>query len=105
MLSGSKAHLHVGGHTHIQMLRRHRDSLVLNPGSVGLAYNHLPAPDTPVRNPPWGEYAILTAENGRLGVDLRRVPFNVTTLLRAACEQEMPYAEWRCAEWDDASPR
>ncbi len=44
-----------GGHTHIQMLRRYQDVFVLNPGSVGLAYEHVPWPSATVRNPPWGE--------------------------------------------------
>lgn len=63
MLDGAISQVYVGGHTHLQMLRRHRDGLLLNPGSVGLAYDRVPAPDLPagaVRNPPWGEYAILT---------------------------------------------
>jgi predicted phosphodiesterase len=102
MLAGTTAQLYAGGHTHIQMLRRHRDVLVLNPGSVGLAYDRVPAPGTPVRNPPWGEYAIVTAARSRLSVELRRVPFDVKALQRAARESGMPYVEWWSAEWDVA---
>jgi hypothetical protein len=75
---------------------------VLNPGSVGLAYDRTPSLGANVRNPPWGEYAILTVEGSGLGVDLRRVPFDVAALLRAARENGMPHAEWWCAEWDGA---
>src|SRR6516162_3290292 len=35
MLAGPPAQLYAGGHTHQQLLRRHRDVLVLNPGTVG----------------------------------------------------------------------
>ncbi|WIG60757.1 MAG: Diadenosine tetraphosphatase related serine/threonine protein phosphatase [Ktedonobacterales bacterium] len=103
--SGFSAQLFAGGHTHIQMLRRYRDALVLNPGSVGLAYDRVPSPgvaDATVRNPPWAEYAILTVAGGRLGVDLRRVPFDVAALLRAARASGMPHAAWWCADWDTA---
>jgi predicted phosphodiesterase len=31
----------VGGHTHIQMVRRFKDRLILNPGSVGLAMDRV----------------------------------------------------------------
>jgi predicted phosphodiesterase len=102
MFAGMKARLYAGGHTHIQMLRRHSEAMVLNPGSVGLAYDRLPSPGASVRNPPWGEYAILTAAGARFSVDLRRVPFDVSAPRRAARENDMPYAEWWCAEWDEA---
>jgi predicted phosphodiesterase len=102
MFAGATAQLYAGGHTHIQLLRRHGDAIVLNPGSVGLAYDRLPSPGIPVRNPPWGEYAILTIADSHLGVDLRRIPFDVSALRRVARESDMPYAEWWCAEWDEA---
>jgi predicted phosphodiesterase len=104
MLDGAVAQVYAGGHTHVQMVRRHRDALVLNPGSVGLAYDRVPAPDLPaaaVRNPPWGEYAILTVAGGRLSLDLRRVPFDVRALLQSAHDNDMPHADWWCAEWDE----
>lgn len=105
MLDGAVAQLFAGGHTHMQMVRRHREALLLNPGSVGLAYDRVPSPDLPasaVRNPPWGEYAILTSVGSRLSLDLRRVPFDVRALLQSARDNGMPHAAWWCAEWDDA---
>ena len=44
MFAGYSAQLFAGGHTHIQMLRRYQDVFVLNPGSVGLAYDRVPSP-------------------------------------------------------------
>jgi putative phosphoesterase len=104
LFAGCDAHIYAGGHTHIQLLRRFGTSLVLNPGSVGLPYDRTPSPNVNaanVRNPPWGEYSLLTVADGHLGVDLRRVPFDVAALLRAARENGMPHAEWWCAEWDE----
>ncbi len=100
LFAGCDAHIYAGGHTHIQMLRRFGTALVLNPGSVGLAYDRTPSPGANVRNPPWGEYAILTVSGATLSVDLRRVPFDAAALLRAAHENDMPHADWWCAEWD-----
>lgn len=102
MFAGYSAQLFAGGHTHIQMLRRYQDVFVLNPGSVGLAYDRVPSPGATVRNPPWGEYAILSVTGGSLGVELRRVPFAVAALKRAALANGMPHAEWWAAEWDEA---
>lgn len=98
MFAGTSARVYAGGHTHEQMLRRHGQSFVVNPGSVGLPFDRVPATrDT--RNPAWAEYAILTAEGERLSVDLRRVPFDVAALIRAAHESGMPHAEWWAADW------
>jgi hypothetical protein len=104
MLAGTTAYLYAGGHTHLQMLRRHHDVLVLNPGSVGLAYDRVPSPEVPgvsVRNPPWGEYALLSSAGSHLSLDLRRVPFDVGALRQAARDNDMPHADWWCAEWDE----
>lgn len=52
-LAGYQADIFIGGHTHMQMFRCHRRSLVLNPGSTGLAFDHAWPFDDTVRNPPW----------------------------------------------------
>ncbi len=59
------------GHTHQQGLRRYRGLLLLNPGSVGLPFHPVP-PSEPIVNPAWAEYAIVTAGDGALSIDLRR---------------------------------
>jgi predicted phosphodiesterase len=61
-----------GGHTHEQFPRRLGETIVINPGSVGLSREDLP--DGAGRNLPWGEYAILTAGDGSLSIGLRRAP-------------------------------
>jgi putative phosphoesterase len=99
-LDGRAADLYVGGHTHMQMLRRHRGSLVLNPGSVGLAIDSAPPFEGPVRNPPWAEYAIITTgAQGELAVELHRAPFDVDALRQVIYTSGMPHAEWFASEW------
>jgi predicted phosphodiesterase len=88
-----------GGHTHQQMLRRHHQALVVNPGSVGLPMDRIPA-DSSARNPPWGEFAVLTCGEGDLRIELRRVRFDVAALLSAARASGMPYAKWYASDWD-----
>jgi len=51
------------------------------------------------RNPPWAEYAVLTCDRGRVDVDLRRVPVDLTAIRRALLASGMPHAEWWAAEW------
>src|SRR6185369_5148326 len=69
-----------GGHTHMQQIRRMGDTFFFNPGSVGFAYSHQ-QPDDDFRADPWAEYAILTHEDGRLGLEFRRVPYNPDNMI------------------------
>jgi len=72
-----------GGHVHLQWLRRAGRAIWFCVGSVGLVWEHKePLDDQPFD--PWAEYAVLTVDDGNLGVDFRRVPFDVDALLRAA---------------------
>lgn len=98
-LAGTDADLYAGGHTHVQMLRRFQRSILINPGSVGLPLNPtFPSPD--IRNPAWGEYAIIECEGDRLSVALQRVPFDTAALVRIAHTSGMPHAEVWSADWD-----
>jgi len=99
-LSGYQADIFIGGHSHMQMFRRHRRSLVLNAGSVGLAFDHAWPFDDAVRNPPWAEYAIIDTLNGTLSVELHHVPFDVQTFIQITLASGMPHAEWAAGEWD-----
>ena len=98
MLAATPAQLYVGGHTHQQLLRRHRDAVVLNPGAVGLAKGAI-APATPIDNPSWAEYAVIASEGGRLDVSLRRVSFDLDALFAAFDATGIPRAQWRKGAW------
>ena len=100
MLAGAHSTLLAGGHTHTQLLRRHREMLLINPGSTGYPVELGPAND--MRNPPWAEYALVTLDAQRLSIDLRRVPYDIAPLLRAARHSGMPHAEWWMAKWQPA---
>ncbi len=98
MLAGTPAQLYAGGHTHQQLLRRYRDALVLNPGTVGFAKDAI-APAAPVRNPSWAEYAVVSSDARQLDVSLRRVPFDLDALFAAQDATGIPRAHWRKGDW------
>lgn len=98
-LSGHQADIFIGGHTHMQMFRRHRRSLVLNPGSVGLAFDHAWPFDATTRNAPWAEYAIIDTRDGALTAELHRAPFDVHAFIQVTLSSGMPHAEWAAADW------
>ncbi len=98
MLDGHQAALVACGHTHVRLLRHHREGEIVNPGSVGLAYEFLP--DGGVRVPPWAEFAIVDApENGPLGIAFRRLPYDQAATVRAMSERGMPHAAWWAQDW------
>jgi predicted phosphodiesterase len=85
-----------GGHTHIQMLRKRGRQVIVNPGSVGNAFEKPYTPGSPAPTLlPWAEYAILRAERGVWSVDLRRVPFDTEATRRLIAQSGNPSA----AEW------
>jgi predicted phosphodiesterase len=87
-----------GGHTHTQQMRSIGAGLFFNPGSVGLAYDVLLPADQLYINA-WAEYAILTAEQGRLSLDFRRVPYDVEQLISIYRASGRPHSEDRIAEY------
>lgn len=83
LLCGCAAAIVAVGHTHTQMLRRHRETTILNPGSVG-------AP----KCPPWAEYAIAQWSNRTLQLELRRTLPDVDATIEAARATDMPHVDW-----------
>jgi predicted phosphodiesterase len=97
-LGAHATHILTGGHTHIQHVRRLGDSFYFNPGSVGLAYNRV-QPEHTFRADPWAEYAALSVEDGRLGLEFRQVPFDIGELVRTYRESGRPFAEEAIAQY------
>ena len=103
MLAGCRAAFLAGGHTHVQLLRRYGDALVVNPGSVGLPGVGPGTPDLPVnRRVRWAEYAVLEVEERRRRIDLHRVPLAMERLLAAGRASGMPHLSWWAGKWDEA---
>jgi predicted phosphodiesterase len=87
-----------GGHTHAQQIRRNGDLFFFNPGSVGRAFSHH-QPDGQFHADPWADYAILTAENGQIGLEFRRIPFDVNELIRIYRESGRPFTDEAIAQY------
>jgi putative phosphoesterase len=92
MLSGQRATLMAGGHTHVQMLRQHHGVLIVNPGSVGMPFREYVFGRAPTVLP-HAEYAIVEGAAGDVNVSLRRVALDRSTLRRALHGSTLPLAE------------
>ncbi len=97
IFEGVDALLLAGGHTHQAYMRRFYDKIVLNPGSVGRAYEIWP--DGTVHDSPWAEYALVSYHAGQVQVDLRRVPYDVKALRAYTGTTTMPHRDWWCKHW------
>ena len=88
-LGPERATVMAGGHTHIQMLRQHMGTLVVNPGSVGAPFQEFTNGAPPVILA-HAEYATVEAEDGELRVILHRVPLDRDELAKAALASANP---------------
>ena len=75
MIGTRRASVMAGGHTHIQMLRQHRGTWIVNPGSVGMPFREYVSGARP-EIMPYAEYAIVDASTDVIGVELLRVPLD-----------------------------
>lgn len=96
MLAGCEGLVLIGGHTHTQLLRRYRQQLIVNPGSVGMPFELRSGGDY---RPPWAEYALVEASPAGLRIDLRRVALDVAAVVRAAHVSGMPHADTWSEAW------
>src|SRR5262245_27054735 len=81
------ADLLAGGHVHVPQLRRVGEAWYVNPGSVGIGYDHL-QPDDDFRFDAWASYAIVSASS----VEFHRVPFDLDELAAVTRAAGMPQA-------------
>lgn len=72
MLSGRRATVLAGGHTHIQMLRQHRGMLIVNPGSLGLPFREF-VDHQPPTVMDHAEFAVIDSTRAGVRVELGRV--------------------------------
>jgi predicted phosphodiesterase len=95
---GTGADLVACGHIHLPYVRRIGATLVLNPGSVGLGYDHEQDADS-VRFDPWASWVVASAHNGRLSLDFRRTPFDAQAVADAHLSSGMPHGDEYARAW------
>ncbi len=93
------ADLLAGGHTHRQWTRRIGEALFVNPGSVGLAYDHH-RPEDEIRFAPVAEYALVFLDGRGPAVEFRRVGYDLGELREAVLASGRPYGEDHLAMYE-----
>jgi predicted phosphodiesterase len=109
-LADETADLVAFGHTHQQMLRRHRSATLVNVGSVGRAITHVPwprwwpaAPDLPGPEAPGqyrscAEFAVIDAGDDGITIGLHQIPLDRSRVQDTVLRSEMPGGEQFCGE-------
>ena len=90
LLGDQEALILAGGHTHQQFLRRRGGSTFVNPGSVGLSYDHAVVEDGTVRFDPWAAWAVVQVEDARTSIEFRRAPFDREQVVAAIETSTIP---------------
>jgi len=98
MVAGHTAPVMAGGHTHIQMVRRHQGTMIVNVGSVGMPLAYFPFEGNPPALP-WAEYAIISWSNSRLGIELRQVAVDLKAVRQAALTSDNPHMQAWAEMW------
>ena len=93
--AGTGAGLLACGHIHLPYVRRIGETLVLNPGSVGLGYDH--AEET--RFDPWASWSVVATDGDRFSLEFRRTPFDVDAVVDAYRVSEIPFGEESTRSW------
>ena len=93
MLAGRRASVMAAGHTHIQMLRQHRGTLIVNPGSVGMPFEEYVG-GRPPHVLPFAEYAIVESRGGDVSVAFQRVALDARELATRARVGDSPMGPW-----------
>lgn len=98
IFNGQAAHILVGGHTHVQMLRQYGTKTLLNPGSVGMPFE-FPLRGSELRAIRRAEYAIMEMTDDKLTFNLFQLPLDFEYLAQTARKSGMPDAEFWLATW------
>ena len=97
MLADGRRPTMIGGHSHVQLVRRIEHDLFVNPGSVGLPFSDW-WPHR-VRIARDAEYGLIEYADGRLRVELRTTPYDLEGLQRFLLESGLQHGQWWVDSW------
>lgn len=98
MFEGRRERVFAGGHTHIQMLRSFSSSIIMNPGSIGLAFRR-GLSRRRAYHCTRAEYALVNSSRGTLSLEFVSVSYQLSDLRCAVRKSGMPDPDWWLSDW------
>jgi len=98
VFAGQSEQVLVYGHTHVQMVSKHKRMTLINPGSVGMPFE-FPRRGQDQRAFQRAEYAIVDMTDGRLTINLHQLPIDFEQLSKSTYASGMPDAEIWLSTW------
>jgi putative phosphoesterase len=98
ILAGEDAKVIIGGHTHVQMLTQYKNMTLINPGSIGMPFE-FPRRGQDQRAFRRTEYAIIDMTDGKLTVNLHRLPVDFEQLAETARSSGLPNVDFWLSTW------
>ncbi len=90
ILQGYSFDILAAGHTHVPMLRKYGNSVLINPGAVG----------SPTGEGSVARYAMVSIADGRIDVDFRSMNYDIAPAIGQALTNGMPHAAWWASRWN-----
>jgi putative phosphoesterase len=97
-LGEHRATVMAGGHTHIQMVRQHHGTLLVNPGSLGAPFERYVSGGSP-KILAHAEYATVEAGGGSVDVTLHRVPLDRKKLIAEVERWDNPLQKYLLTQY------
>lgn len=98
IFGGQTAQVLLSGHTHVQMLTQHNNMTLINPGSVGMPFEY-PIQGIDRRTHRRAEYATIDMTEGKLTVNLLRLPIDFEQLTETVRASGMPDVDIWLSSW------
>lgn len=92
------------GHTHVPLVRRHKDILIVNPGSVGLPFRDETRSPNGMELAAVAQYARLSFSASSWDIELHEVQTDVHELESDVVGSGMPHRDWWMSLWAE-NPR
>ncbi len=90
----------VGGHTHVQLVRRLDARVIVNVGSASMPFARpFVEGGGPPKMLPWAEYGLIGGYGGRASVELRQVAFDLPAYAQSVLAAGFPHAREWVSEW------
>ncbi|TVR18218.1 MAG: hypothetical protein EA391_02725 [Balneolaceae bacterium] len=90
----------IGGHTHFQMFRKHKEYILLNAGSVGCAFRNPFLSPPPPSYLPVAEYVIVEVQQKNITAELKSIEYDFTAFQKLILASDLPLKTWWAGEFD-----